>query len=73
MLNSAQMELPCERLGPVEVYFGADVAPGGFAWAVPVDRPGQPRVRVAVMCDADAGRSFRRMLDTVQRRWGAND
>lgn len=70
MLNSAQMELPCERHGAVEVHFGADVAPGGFAWAVPVNRPGQPHVRVGVTCSADAGRHFHRILGTVRGRWG---
>ena len=28
MLHSAQAELPAGRLGPVEVHFGADIAPG---------------------------------------------
>src|ERR1700688_3416208 len=32
MLQSAQVELPADRLGPVGGDFGADVAPGGFAW-----------------------------------------
>ncbi len=36
-LQSAQMELPAGRLGDVEVRFGRQVAPDGFAWAVPVD------------------------------------
>jgi flavin-dependent dehydrogenase len=30
-LQSAQVELPAGRPGPVEMYFGADVAPRGFA------------------------------------------
>ena len=70
MLNSAQMELPADRLGPVEVHFGADVAPGGFGWAVPVERSDRPHVRVGVMCDGDASRHFRRMLDTIRTRFG---
>ena len=70
MLQSAQAELPAERLGPVEVHFGADVAPGGFAWAVPVQRPDRTCVRVGVMCDGDASRHFRRMLDSIASRWG---
>jgi geranylgeranyl reductase family protein len=71
MLQSAQAEVPAERLGEVEVHFGADVAPGGFAWAVPVQRPDRHYVRIGVMCDGDAGRHFRRMFDLVAPRWGA--
>jgi len=70
MLQSAQAELPADRLGPVEVRLGADIAPGGFAWAVPVLRQGRPSVRVGVMCDGDASRHYDLMLDWVGRRWG---
>jgi digeranylgeranylglycerophospholipid reductase len=70
MLNSAQIELPATRLGPVEVHFGADVAPRGFAWAVPVERAEKPSVRIGVMCEGDAARHFRRVLDLVGARWG---
>lgn len=72
MLQSAQAELPAERLGPVEVRFGADIAPGGFAWAVPVVRQGRPAVRIGVMCDGDASRHYASMLDWVSRRWGVD-
>jgi digeranylgeranylglycerophospholipid reductase len=71
LLQSAQAEIPADRLGAVEVHFGADVAPGGFAWAVPVQRLDRTCVRVGVMCDSDAGRHFRRMFDAVAPRWGA--
>ena len=73
MLNSAQMELPADRLGPVgpvEVHFGSELAPRGFAWAVPVERPDRPYVRIGVMCEGDAGRHFRRVVDAVASRWG---
>jgi len=70
MLNSAQMELPASRLGPVEVHFGAALAPGGFAWAVPVERDDQPSVRIGVMCEGDAARHFQRVVNTVAGRWG---
>jgi geranylgeranyl reductase family protein len=70
MLQSAQAELPAERPGPVEVRFGADIAPGGFAWAVPVMRQGRPSVRIGVMCDGDASRYYDLMLEWVSRRWG---
>ena len=70
MLNSAQMELPASRLGPVEVHFGADVAPSGFGWAVPVERADRALVRIGVMCDGDSARHFRRMVEIVAPRWG---
>jgi digeranylgeranylglycerophospholipid reductase len=70
MLQSAQIELPTSRLGPVEIHFGAEVAPGGFAWAVPVERPERSCVRVGVMCDGDAKGFFRRLAMRLQFRWG---
>jgi geranylgeranyl reductase family protein len=69
MLQSAQAELPAGRVGPVEVHFGSEIAPGGFAWTVPVERPDGTYVRVGVMCESDAGHFFRRMLARVERRW----
>src|SRR5262245_47179149 len=37
-LQSAQVELPCRKTGDVELYFGLNVAPRGFGWAVPIRR-----------------------------------
>jgi flavin-dependent dehydrogenase len=70
LLQSAQAELPAEHLGAVEVHFGADAAPGGFAWAVPVARPEGRFARIGVMCDEDANRHFRRMVEVLSSRWG---
>lgn len=70
VLQSAQAELPADRLGPVEVHFGSTAAPGGFAWAVPVDRGNRPAVRIGVMCRSDARGHFRRMVERVTPRWG---
>lgn len=69
-LHTAQQELPAERPGDVELHFGGDIAPKGFAWAVPVWRDGRPGARVGVMCEFDAPRYFQRMLARVHRRWG---
>jgi digeranylgeranylglycerophospholipid reductase len=71
-LQSAQMELPAERLGDVELHFGAAVAPKGFAWAVPVRRPSGPHVRVGVMCERDAAGRFRQILGRIADRWGVD-
>jgi len=69
-LQSAQAELPCATPGDVEVHFGSAVAPGGFAWAVPVRRCAQWSVRVGVMASHDAQLFFREMIGRVAPRWG---
>jgi flavin-dependent dehydrogenase len=71
LLHSAQIELPAERLGDVEVHFGRRVAPRGFAWAVPVQRE-RPYVRVGVMCDRGSGRHFANLAARLSHRWGLN-
>lgn len=70
VLQSAQAELPAERLGSVEMHFGSAAAPGGFAWAVPVRRSDHHAVRIGVMCASDARGHFRRMVERVAPRWG---
>jgi flavin-dependent dehydrogenase len=52
------------------VHFGQEVAPSGFAWAVPVLRDGQPFVRIGVMASHDAPRFFQTMLSRVAESWG---
>ena len=69
-LNSAQLEVPATRTGDVEVYFGSDIAPRGFAWAVPVTRPGGHHVRIGLMCDGDAAAHFRQVLQRLGPSWG---
>src|SRR5262249_44828366 len=57
-LHTAQREVPARRLHDVEMHFGSAIAPGGFAWAVPVLRPEGPYVRVGVMASHNAGGHF---------------
>lgn len=68
-LQSAQLELPCGRPGDVEVHFGTDVAPSGFAWTVPVRRGDRWSVRVGVMCDRNAVGYFDRIVARVRDAW----
>lgn len=68
-LQSAQLELPADRLGDVEIHFGSEVAPKGFAWAVPVRRSYGTFARIGVMSDGDAGVYFSKMLARVRERW----
>jgi len=69
-LQSAQLELPATRLGDVEIHFGSEIAPKGFAWTVPVKRGSGIFARVGVMAQADAGLYFSRILERVRERWG---
>ena len=69
-LQTAQRELPARRPGDVELHFGQDVAPGGFAWAVPVLRPEGSFVRIGVMASRDVRGCYERMLGRVGDPWG---
>jgi digeranylgeranylglycerophospholipid reductase len=71
-LQSAQVEVPADSPGDVEVRFGQDVAPGGFAWTVPVMRPSGPHARIGLMCDREASRYFDRLLETIAPSWGVS-
>jgi geranylgeranyl reductase family protein len=70
LLHTAQRELPASTPGDVEVHFGSEVAPRGFAWVVPVWRDGRPFARIGVMSEADAPTYFTRLVDRVATRWG---
>ena len=69
-LQSAQLELPAGFLGDVEIHFGSEIAPKGFAWAVPVRRASGTFARIGVMAEGDAGVYFSRMVERVRERWG---
>ena len=72
-LHTAQRELPARTPGDVELHFGRDVAPDGFAWAVPVTRASGNFARVGVMASRDPVNSYTRMLARIARRWGIDD
>ena len=69
-LQTAQRELPARHPGDVELHFGQDVAPGGFAWAVPVLRSSGASVRIGVMASRDIRGCYDRMLARIADRWG---
>ena len=68
-LQSAQLEVPALQPGDTEIYFGSDIAPRGFAWAVPVYRDGRPFARIGLMCERDAREYFDRFLARIAPRW----
>ena len=68
--QSAQLEVPAGRSGDVEMYFGRDVAPNGFAWVVPVQRPDGEYVRVGLMCEAGLRLSLPALPRSHRRQLG---
>ena len=68
-LQSAQIEVPARTPGHVELHFGGDVAPRGFAWVVPVVRGQENFARVGLMCDRDARDYFDRFVARIRGRW----
>jgi digeranylgeranylglycerophospholipid reductase len=68
-LRSAQLEMQAGRTGDVEVYFGRDVAPKGFAWVVPVRRETGTYARVGLMSETDPTGYFRRFVARVRADW----
>jgi flavin-dependent dehydrogenase len=59
-LQSAQLETPFPAMAPsdVEVQFGRDVAPGGFAWLVPVRRGETACARIGLMTESRSRNRF---------------
>jgi geranylgeranyl reductase family protein len=69
-LRSAQLEVSATHPGDVEVHFGNDIAPKGFAWMVPVQRGDRACARIGLMCEHDAAGHFRRFFARAAARWG---
>lgn len=63
-VQTAQVEADFADTAEVEVYFGNSVAPGSFAWVVPLRRNGQPRARIGLMTDKDADGHLLRFLQS---------
>jgi geranylgeranyl reductase family protein len=62
LLHSAQLEVDGTGGIEVELHFGRDVAPEGFAWVVPIKRENQPRMKLGIMARGDAGGYLHRFL-----------
>lgn len=63
MWRSAHVELPGDGLPHAQVYLGRDVAPGAFAWAVPIKGSESQRVRLGVNSHGDAPRYLRKLCE----------
>lgn len=58
-LNGVQAELKLNKVDCTHVFVGRDVAPGAFAWAVPIDGD---KVRLGLMTDKSPKEYFGRIL-----------
>jgi len=71
-LQSAQLETPFLKADDVEVSFGRDVAPSGFAWLVPLNRAGVPYARIGLMSETRSRERFHAFLKALCDRVGAD-
>ncbi len=71
-LQSAQLDTPFPAMNEIEVQFGRDVAPAGFAWLVPFVRDGESRARVGLMSQSRARDRFAAFVRTLSARTGWN-
>jgi geranylgeranyl reductase family protein len=69
-LQSAQLDTPFPKVRQVEVQFGRDVAPSGFAWLVPFHRGDEPRARIGLMSEDHSGERFAAFAATLCERAG---
>jgi geranylgeranyl reductase family protein len=69
-LQSAQFEAPFPERSHVEVQFGRDVAPDGFAWLVPVRRGDATHARVGIMSATRSRQRFDAFVSAVCARAG---
>jgi geranylgeranyl reductase family protein len=73
-LRTAQVEVPVrEPQSSVEIHFGVDIAPHGFAWAVPVRRPSGACARIGLMSRRNPEAFFERFLNKIRDRWGIEE
>jgi digeranylgeranylglycerophospholipid reductase len=71
-VQTAQVEMPFPAQPRIEVRLGRDVAPGGFAWAVPFCRGDAPHIRLGLFCESDAARRFTKYAGQRAREAGVD-
>jgi geranylgeranyl reductase family protein len=72
-LQSAQLETPFPEGEDVEVRFGRDVAPAGFAWLVPLCRGDGPYARIGLMSETRSRERFQVFLRAICARTGIDE
>lgn len=68
LVHTAQVEVDAEPAESVELYFGRDVAPEGFVWAVPIRRGDRPGLKLGALARGDAGACLMRFLERPEVR-----
>ncbi len=69
-VQTAQIETPFPLLPRIEVRLGREIAPGGFAWAVPFSRGDRSHARLGLFCDSHAARHFASYTDVMASEAG---
>jgi geranylgeranyl reductase family protein len=72
LLQSAQIEVPFPQVGDVQVRFGRDVAPAGFAWLVPLQRGAQPFARIGLITESRSRERFIAFAGALATQVGAD-
>jgi geranylgeranyl reductase family protein len=68
VVHTAQIEVEAEAAETAELFFGHDVAPGGFIWAVPIRRGDRPGLKLGALARGDAGACLVRFLHRPEVR-----
>ena len=63
VVHTAQVEVDAEPTEAVELYFGREVAPDGFLWAVPIRRGDRPGLKLGALARGDAGAYLSRFAE----------
>lgn len=71
-LQSAQLETPFPEAPQIEVRFGREVAPNGFAWLVPFRRDAVSYARIGLMSETRAQERFQTFLGALCQRAGVD-
>ena len=66
VVHTAQVEVDAEPTEAVELYFGREVAPDGFLWAVPIRRGDRPGLKLGALARGDAGAYLRRFVERTK-------
>lgn len=69
-LQSAQVETRFPEMPEIEVQFGREVAPSGFAWMVPFRRGDEPHARIGLMSETRSAERFAAFIASLSRRAG---
>lgn len=62
VVHTAQVEADAEPSETVELFFGREVAPDGFLWAVPIRRGDRPGLKLGALARGDAGGYLSRFI-----------